>query len=59
MPSTNQSDSDPVLADWNAYYQLLLTGKLKEYSGRFIVVYQGKVVAAGEDPAKLRSTQSL
>ena len=46
------------LDDWNAYYQLLLTGKLCQYGGKFIVVRDGNVVAHGCDPEELRSNTS-
>ena len=46
------------LDDWNAYYQLLLTGKLSQYGGKFIVVRDGNVVAHGCDAEDLRSNTS-
>lgn len=58
MFPTKQNGSDPVLEDWNAYFQLLFSGQLQEHRGEFIVVYQGRVVAAGADPEELRSNQS-
>ena len=49
---------DPGLEDWDAYFQLLLSGRLKEYGGRFIALYQGRVVATGDDPEQLRTEQA-
>jgi phenylalanine-4-hydroxylase len=45
---------DPQLADWNAYFQLLACDQLSQYRGRYIVLYNGQVVAEGEDPSELR-----
>jgi Family of unknown function (DUF5678) len=47
------------LADWNAHYQLLLTGKLSQYGGKFIVVRDGNVIAHGCDPEELRNNTSM
>jgi hypothetical protein len=52
------SQEDRVVEDWSAYYRLLLTGRLKVYGGRFIVVHQGQVVADGDDAEQLRSKLS-
>jgi hypothetical protein len=46
--------SDPQLADWNTYSQMLLSDQLSKYQGRYIVIYNGKIVADGEDPRDLR-----
>jgi hypothetical protein len=48
------SPPDQQLLDWNAYYQLLLAGKLIEYGGEFIVIDRGEVVAHGADLEQLR-----
>jgi len=48
----------PELADWNAYYQLLRAGQLENYCDRFVVVFNGNVVAAGDDPEQLRQQAS-
>jgi hypothetical protein len=53
-----RSDRDKQLDDWNTYYQLLLTGKLNQYGGKFIVVHEGNVVAHGCDPDELRGHAS-
>jgi hypothetical protein len=64
QPATSPSETGPCSAlnqeldDWNAYYQLLLTGKLSQYGGKFIVVRDGNVVAHGCDPEELRSNTS-
>jgi hypothetical protein len=49
---------DKELDDWNAYYSLLLTGKLSQYGGKFIVVRGGNVIAHGCDPEELRNETS-
>jgi hypothetical protein len=46
--------SKPELADWVAYFNQLASGQLDKFAGRFIVMFQGKVVASGEDPEELR-----
>jgi hypothetical protein len=43
------------LDDWNAYYRLLMAGQLNGYGGKFVVVYQGLVVAQGPDSEVLRN----
>ena len=48
------TESDKQLDDWNTYYQLLLTGQLSQYGGKFVVVHNGKVVAQGCDLDELR-----
>jgi phenylalanine-4-hydroxylase len=50
--------TDPQLADWNAYYQLLLSDQIKPYQGRYVVVFNGKIVADGDDPRDLRQRMS-
>jgi phenylalanine-4-hydroxylase len=50
--------TDPQLADWNAYYQLLLSDQIKRYQGRYVVVFNGKIVADGDDPRDLRRRMS-
>lgn len=52
------AQDDLVVEDWSAYYRLLLAGRLKCYGGRFIVVYQGQVMADGDDAEQLRSKLS-
>ena len=53
--------ADQQLEDWNAFYQLLLAGKLNSHAGEFIVIHRGKVMAHGTDPDELRrqSAQQL
>jgi len=48
-------NEEAELEDWNAYFGLLLSGQLKSYGGRFIVVHKGKVIAAGDDPEQLEN----
>jgi hypothetical protein len=50
--------SDPQLADWNTYFQMLLSDQLSKYQGRFIVIHNGKIVPDGEDPRDLRLRMS-
>ena len=54
-PPVPQLAPDQELEDWNAYYQLLLAGKLSGYGGEFIVVRDGNVIAHGTDPDELRT----
>ena len=54
-PQSPVATTDQTLEDWNAYYQLLLSGGLKQYGGEFIVIHRGKVVGQGADPELLRS----
>ena len=42
------------IGDWDAFYQLLLSGKLNHHGGQFVVIHQGKIVAHGADPEELR-----
>ncbi len=48
------SPKDQELDDWNAFYQLLLAGKVSRYGGHFIAIYGGNVVGFGSDPDELR-----
>jgi len=50
--------SDPQLTDWNAYFQLLQSEKMRVYSGRFVVIFEGKVVADGKVSKDLRARMS-
>src|ERR1700722_5625016 len=54
-PPVPQPATDPELEDWNAYYQLLLAGKLSNYGGELVVVRDGNVIAHGNNPDELRS----
>lgn len=47
---------DQELEDWDTYYQMLLEGRLNKYAGEFIVIHQGKLIAHGADPDKLRAS---
>ena len=55
-PPAVQSTTDPELADWNAYYELLLAGRLREYGGEFIAVHDGNVIGHGADADALRTS---
>jgi len=46
---------DQELEDWDTYYKMLLAGRLNKYAGEFIVIHQGKLIASGADPEKLRA----
>jgi len=50
--------SDPQLTDWNAYFQLLQSEKMRVYSGRFVVIFEGKFVADGKVSKDLRARMS-
>ena len=47
--------AEAQLKDWNAYYNMLLAGELKEFADEFIVVHEGKVVAHGADAKEIRA----
>jgi phenylalanine-4-hydroxylase len=42
------------LRDWNTFYQLLRAGQLRRYRGKYVVVFNNKIVAEGDDPRELR-----
>ena len=42
---------DQEINDWDVFYQLLLSSKLNQHGGEFVVIHQGKIVANGADPA--------
>jgi hypothetical protein len=56
--TNSRTESAKQLDDWNTYYQLLRTGKLSHYGGKFVVVHDGKVVAHGCDLDELRGNTS-
>jgi AbrB family looped-hinge helix DNA binding protein len=41
--------ADPVLQDWHAYHCMLTSGQLDSFSGKYVVIYEGKLVASGTD----------
>jgi Family of unknown function (DUF5678) len=45
---------DQEINDWDVFYQLLLSSKLNQHGGEFVVIHQGKIVAHGADPEELR-----
>ena len=45
---------DRELKDWDAFYSLLLAGKLTKFAGEFVVISDGKVLNHGKDPDELR-----
>lgn len=52
-PST---ETDQELEDWDIYYKLLLSGKMTQFGGEFVVIHQGKIIAHGTDLDELRSS---
>src|SRR5437016_1919842 len=53
-PDIRPTPAELELLDWNAYYDMLSSGQLRAYGGKYVVVFRGKVVAAGDDPRELR-----
>jgi hypothetical protein len=53
--ASSAAGMDQELEDWDTYYQMLLAGRLNKYAGEFIVIHQGKLIAHGADPEKLRA----
>ena len=53
--ASSTAGMDQELEDWDTYYQMLLAGRLNKYAGEFIVIHQGKLIAHGPDPEKLRA----
>jgi bifunctional DNA-binding transcriptional regulator/antitoxin component of YhaV-PrlF toxin-antitoxin module len=49
------SPPDPTMADWQAYYAMLTSGQLNPYSGKHVVIFEGKMIAAGDDPETLQA----
>jgi phenylalanine-4-hydroxylase len=58
VDGADSSENDAQLADWNTYYRLLLSDKLRQYRGSHITIYNGKILAQGHDPAELRARVS-
>jgi hypothetical protein len=54
--ASSATGMDQELEDWDTYYQMLLAGRLNKYAGEFIVIHQGKLIAHGADPDKLRAS---
>jgi hypothetical protein len=57
-PTSNRLDHevDPELNDWDAYVRMLLSGRLSQFAGEFVVIHQGNVISHGSDLEKLRSS---
>ena len=58
LANSAQPEADRALCDWNAYYELLRGGNLRQYANQHIVVRDGRVVACGSDPNDLRANVS-
>lgn len=54
LPEGHSTSSDPELANWAAFFELLFHGELDELRGRFVAVFDGEVVGSGNDPDRLR-----